>query len=198
MNGENAVIAARLRANDASIVDELILRYQERLRRYLIRLTGNRELADDVLQETWIRVLTRGSQFNGESQFITWLYAVARNLVRDLRRRKQPQIGSLEVTTNNGDQVVLEVASKEKTPFDHYVATEEAHVLAGAFQTLMPRHREVVELRFHQEMSLSEIALIVGAPVSTVKARLYRAMAVLRPKIKAAFETKSEMFQLAS
>ena len=188
-NSESAVIAARLRARDPGIIEELISRYQERLRRYLIRITSDRELAEDVLQETWMRVLTRGSQFKGESQFTTWLYAVARNLVRDLRRRRQPQIGSLETTTNEGDPVTLEVASEEKTPFEYYANSERERVLAGAFRTLMPHHREVLALRFHKEMSLNEISVQIGAPVSTVKARLYRATVMLRPKVKAALST---------
>lgn len=189
VNSENAVIAARLRACDPEIIEELISRYQERLRRYLVRITSDRELAEDVLQETWMRVLTRGSQFKGESQFTTWLYAVARNLVRDLRRRKQPQIGSLETTTNGGDPFTLEIASQEKTPFEYYANSEHARILADAFRMLMPYHREVLELRFHHEMSLSEISLEIGAPVSTVKARLYRATVMLRPKVRAALST---------
>lgn len=67
---ENAWIAERLRARDPQILDQLILQYQHRLMRYLLYLTGNRELAEDLFQETWMRVLQRGSQFRGNSQFI--------------------------------------------------------------------------------------------------------------------------------
>jgi RNA polymerase sigma-70 factor (ECF subfamily) len=89
VSSDNGVIAARLRADDSSIISELIHRYQERLRRYLIGLTEDREFAEDILQEIWMRVVTRGSQFKGDSQFSTWLFAVARNLVRDQRRKKR-------------------------------------------------------------------------------------------------------------
>jgi RNA polymerase sigma-70 factor (ECF subfamily) len=65
------------------LLDRLIEQYQHRLLRYLVYLAGNRELAEDLFQETWIRVLERGHQSDGKHEFITWLYAVARNLTID-------------------------------------------------------------------------------------------------------------------
>lgn len=198
VNSENAVIAARLRANDASIVDELILRYQERLRRYLIRFTGDRDLAEDILQEAWMRVVTRGSQFNGNSQFATWLFAVARNLVRDQQRRKMIQAGSLEVITGEGDEMPLDVASTDSTPFEHFAELECKQALRDALRALMPHHREVLELRFLHELSLKEISCIIGTPVSTVKARLYRALTALKPRMQANPLPVSTTLRLAS
>ncbi|MGB9148478.1 MAG: sigma-70 family RNA polymerase sigma factor [Acidobacteriaceae bacterium] len=194
---ENAVIAARLRGNDAGIIDELILRYQERLRRYLIRLTADRDFAEDILQETWMRVVTRGSQFKGDSQFSTWLFAVARNLVRDQRRKKRILAGSLHVVTSAGEEISVEPESMASTPFEHFANMERKRALKGALQALMPHHREVLELRFLHEMSANEISFIIGAPVSTVKARLYRALTALRSRMQADSRSTSTL-QLAS
>src|SRR6516165_11366833 len=85
---ENLAIAAGLKHKEAGLLDELIVRYQHRLLRYLLFLTSSRELAEDLFQEVWIRVMLRGGQFNGKSRFETWLFTIARNLVIDYRRKK--------------------------------------------------------------------------------------------------------------
>src|SRR5437016_5880607 len=90
MESEASVIARGLRRHDPDLLDRLIEQYQHRLLRYLVYLSGNRELAEDLFQETWIRVLERGHQYDGKHEFSTWLYAVARNLTIDYLRKKSP------------------------------------------------------------------------------------------------------------
>jgi RNA polymerase sigma-70 factor (ECF subfamily) len=197
INNENVAIAERLKAHDPAVLDELILRYQRRLLRYLIHLTADRALSEDLLQETWIRVLTRGSQFNGDSQVVTWLLSIARNLVFDLRRRRAWSL-SLESMTADDNERPLEVPSTEKSPFETFARRENAHLLADALGGLSPKQRKIVELRYHREMSLDEIAEATGTSLSAVKSRLYRALAVLRPRLKAALSSRSEAVQLAS
>lgn len=197
IRNENVEIAERLKAHDPYILDVLILRYQQRLRRYLMRLTGDRELSEDLLQEAWMRVLTRGSQFNGDSQFSTWLFAIARNLVFDLKRRHAWPL-SLDSMMADEDERPLEVPSRDKTPFEYCAIIENAQLLADALRTLTPQHRKIVELRYHREMSLGEIAQTTGISLSSVKSRLRRALILLRPQIKAALSIQSESVRLAS
>src|ERR1700692_1061032 len=90
MESETSAIARGLRRRDPDLLDRLIEQYQHRLLRYLVYLSGNRELAEDLFQETWIRVLERGHQYDGKHEFSTWLYAVARNLTIDYLRKKNP------------------------------------------------------------------------------------------------------------
>lgn len=179
---ENAEIAARLKARDPQILDELILQYQHRLMRYLAHLTGNRELAEDLFQETWMRVLVRGPQFRGNSQFVTWLFTIARNLVFDMKRRGSPT-KSFEEMTEMGDERLLHRATREQTPFDHYAALESERLITQSFSALTPQQREVFVLRFRAELPLQEIAAVTGIPLSTVKARLYRGLAVLKSHV---------------
>src|SRR5438046_4800232 len=80
MEHENAEIARGLRRRDPDLLDRLIEQYQHRLLRYLVYLAGNRELAEDLFQETWIRVLERGNQYDGRHNFRTCLFAVASTL----------------------------------------------------------------------------------------------------------------------
>lgn len=182
---ENAQVAEGLKKHDPRVLDGLIVQYQHRLLRYLLYLTGNREMAEDLFQETWMRVLVRGSQFSGNSRFDTWLFTIARNLVIDFRRRKS--MASLEEICEGGDdERAIEFPSHDKTPFEHLETVEHGELVSEALLTLDPLHREVLLLRFHEEMSLEEIARVTHAPLSTVKSRLYRGLAALKPHVQAA------------
>jgi len=171
-----------LRKRDTSLLDRLIELYQHRLLRYLYYLTGNRELAEDMFQETWMRVLERGHQYNGKSRFDTWLFAIARHLVIDNSRKKSAV--SLEAMTEPQDgRVPVEFATVEKSPCDHAIRQQTAGRLGQALMHLESVQREVIVLRFQEEMSLDEIADVTDAPLSTVKSRLYRGLEALKPVI---------------
>jgi RNA polymerase sigma-70 factor, ECF subfamily len=181
---ENALIAQGLKRNDVGLLDELIVQYQHRLLRYLLYLTGNRELAEDLFQETWMRVLLRGAQFNGNSRFETWLFTIARNLVIDTRRKRTMM--SLEELCEGGeDDRPFEVAGDDPNPFELYQSYENSRIVAELLLALDPLHREVLVLRFHEELSLEEISQVTCAPLSTVKSRLYRGLASLKPRLEA-------------
>lgn len=183
----NAEIVAGLRRQDPDVIEQLIALYQHRLFRYLLFLTGNREHSQDLFQETWLRVLERGSQYNGRARFDTWLFAIARHLMVD-HTRKRVMLSLDEATDPERDRP-LEVVGNEPSPFDHFHSQEQAARVGKALLTIHPLYREVMVLRFHEEMSLEEISQISGAPLSTVKSRLYRGLAALKPVL----ETQSEV-----
>ena len=83
MESETSAIARGLRRRDPDLLDRLIEQYQHRLLRYLVSLTTDRAIAEDLFQETWMRVLERGHQYDGRHEFSTWLYTIARNLTID-------------------------------------------------------------------------------------------------------------------
>src|ERR1022692_4793812 len=116
MESEASAIARGLRRRDPDLLDRLIEQYQHRLLRYLVYLSGNRELAEDLFQETWIRVLERGHQYDGKHEFSTWLYAVARNLTIDCFRRKQP--ASLNGLLEDENKPMDPPASGQPSAFD--------------------------------------------------------------------------------
>jgi RNA polymerase sigma-70 factor (ECF subfamily) len=183
---ENLAVAAGLKRQDAGLLDELIVLYQHRLMRYLLYLTGNREMAEDLFQEVWMRVMVRGAQFNGKARFGTWLFTIARNLVIDQRRKRT--MASLDelVDGNNEDDrpMAFEVAGDDPTPFDRFANLEDRERIAGALMELDTLYREVLVLRFHEELSLDEIAKVTRSPLSTVKSRLYRGLAAIKPKME--------------
>ncbi|MFZ0662931.1 MAG: RNA polymerase sigma factor [Acidobacteriaceae bacterium] len=183
VRAEYLAVAQGLKRHDAGLVDRLIVEYQHRLMRYLLFLTGNREMAEDLFQETWMKVLTRGSQYSGAARFDTWLFTVARNLLIDLRRKRT--MASLEdLCVGEGEDYSFEIPSGEPNPFDHYRSREAARRIGAALLLLDPLHREVLALRFHEELSLEEIAAVTRTPLSTVKSRLYRGMAALKPHLE--------------
>lgn len=180
---ENADIARGLRSQNSEVLDRLIELYQHRLMRYLLFLTGRREIAEDLFQETWMRVLMRGAQYNGKARFDTWLFTIARNLVIDLsRKRTMASLDEMCDATEEGRS--FEIATDGPSPLQLFQIREDRAEVAEVLLKLEPNYREVLVLRFHEEMSLEEIAGVTRAPLSTVKSRLYRGLAALKPEIE--------------
>jgi RNA polymerase sigma-70 factor (ECF subfamily) len=180
MESETQRIALGLRQGDVAVLEALVEQYQYRLVRYLVSLLGRRDGVDDFVQETWLRVLERGGSYDGQSRFEPWLFRVARNIALDAIR-KRPMF-SLE--SNEADGVRSSPASGEPSPYALAARTQDAERLAHSLQTLEPVYREAIVLRFQEGLSLQEISVIVGAPVSTVASRIYRGLATLRPQFE--------------
>lgn len=177
MPDDNAEVARGLRRRDPELIDRLIAKYQHRLLRYLAHLLGRRDLAEDVFQETWIRVLERGHQYDGRHEFGAWLFAVGRNLaVTQLRRRQAA-----------GDAAQTESqVSETPSPFDFTIQREQHEQISAGMRHIAMEYREALELRFLEEMSLEEITQVTGAPLSTVKSRIYRGLHALERWMKGA------------
>lgn len=180
---ESQCIARALKRKDPEFIGGLVSRYHYRLLRYLVYLTSRREQAEELVQETWLRVLERAGQYNSGLRFEPWLFSIARNLaIDDLRRRQRTSL-------NTSDMSVLE-AGKElpapdlHSPFVAAAKSEDAVRIAVALGALQPIHREALLLRFQEELSLDEIAQVTGTPVSTVSSRIQRGISMLRSALK--------------
>jgi RNA polymerase sigma-70 factor (ECF subfamily) len=179
---ENAAIAHGLKRQDPELLDQLIELYQHRLLRYLLFLTGKREVAEDLFQETWMRVLLRGTQYNGKARFDTWLFTIARNLVIDLSRKRT--MASLDEMREGGDDDrPFEIVMVGPSPLEQFQSREDCAEVEELLLKLEPIYREVLVLRFYEELSLEEISTVTRAPLSTVKSRLYRGLAALKPEM---------------
>jgi RNA polymerase sigma-70 factor, ECF subfamily len=184
MGRETEALARGLRRRDPELLDRLIEQYHYRLFRYLLYLTGNREAAEDFFQETWVRVIDRGQQYKSKFKFETWLFTIARNLVIDSRRRKVPESLDAFVAQGRGQHERELAASDSVSPAELAAAHEESDRVAAALACLSADYREVLLLRFQEELSLEEIAAVVAAPLSTVKSRLYRGLGELREMLE--------------
>jgi RNA polymerase sigma-70 factor (ECF subfamily) len=183
VQSENAAIAHGLKRQNPELLDRLIELYQHRLLRYLLFLTGKREIAEDLFQETWMRVLLRGAQYNGKARFDTWLFTIARNLVIDLSRKRT--MSSLDEMSEGGeDERPFEIAMGGPSPLEQFQSREDCAEVSEVLLKLEPTYREVLVLRFYEELSLEEIATVTRAPLSTVKSRLYRGLAALKPQME--------------
>jgi RNA polymerase sigma-70 factor, ECF subfamily len=185
MEPETKAVARGLRRRDPELLDSLITQYEYRLYRYLLYLTGSPETARDLFQETWLRVLARGQQYDGVTRFEAWLFSIARHLVIDLRRRKQ--MASLDEMLEPAEAAPAwePPAPDAASPMAEFASHEQAERLGAALARLLPVYREVLLLRFQEELSLEEIASVVKAPLSTVKSRLYRGLNAARELLEA-------------
>jgi RNA polymerase sigma-70 factor (ECF subfamily) len=184
MESEASAIARGLRQRDPDLLDRLIEQYQHRLLRYLVYLVGNRELAEDLFQETWIRVLERGYQYDGKHEFSTWLYAVARNLSIDYLRRKSPV--SLDGLMDDEEHAPLELADPRPLASEVAAQHEQAERISAALVSIPAGYRETVVLRFQEGLALEEIATVTGVRLGTVKSRLYRGLNMLMSRLQGA------------
>ena len=184
MESDTSAIARGLRRRDPDLLDRLIEQYQHRLLRYLLYLAGNRELAEDLFQETWIRVLERGHQYDGKHEFSTWLYAVARNLTIDYLRKKSPL--SLDGLMDEEEHAPLEPADTRPMAWEVVQQHEQAERISAALVSIPAEYRETVVLRFQEGLALEEIATVTGAKLGTVKSRLYRGLNMLMSRLKGA------------
>jgi RNA polymerase sigma-70 factor (ECF subfamily) len=170
---------ARLRRGDIAGLAGLMERYQDRLFRYLARLLGEEAVAEDVFQQTWLRAAQRISRFDAARPFGPWLFAVARNLALDELRRRRPE--SLDETAGEPAAPV----TPDADPLSRAVARQRRGRVVEAMAALAPLDREVLSLRFDEDLALPQIAARQGVPLPTAKARLYRALGRLRERLLA-------------
>jgi len=172
----------RLRSGDVEAVAALMARYQHRLYRYLLRLVRQPATAEDLFQQTWLRVMERIQKYNPQHSFEGWLFALAHNLAIDFLRRHQPE--SLDDPLPSGDSRVEMIAGSGPGVLEQLLARERAGWMAECVAELPVVFREVLTLRFEEEMRLEEIATVLGLPLGTVKTRLHRALKHLRHAVE--------------
>jgi len=136
-------------------------------------------MAEDLFQQTWVRAAERIGRYDASRPFGPWVLAVGRNLALDHLRRYRPE--SLDERPEPPAPEGGPGASAD--PLAQVTARERRERLGAALDELSPHDREVLSLRFEEDLSLKEIAALVAAPLPTVKARLYRAMARLRRRL---------------
>ena len=142
-------IAKGLRSKDLAVMNELIDWYQYRLARYLFYVTGKRENVEDLAQETWVRVLERGTQYDGRSRFEPWLFSIARNLAFDqFRKRRTVSLDTQDASESSDGAFSREIVEANRpSPFLSAARSEDAARLASAMELLEPIYREALLLR---------------------------------------------------
>lgn len=173
--------AARLRRGDPGAFNELLEQYQHRLFRYLLRLAGERSLAEDLFQQTWLRVVEKIRHYDERRSFEAWLFAVARNLAMDHFRRYRPEsLNEPAGESAEGPTRESMLAGKEPSALSRVLERERSEHLASTLARLPMIYREALTLRFEEEMKLEEMAEVLRVPLSTAKTRLRRGLEQLK------------------
>jgi RNA polymerase sigma-70 factor (ECF subfamily) len=173
----------RYRRGDAEAFERLMGRHRGPVYTMLVRLTGDRARAEDLLQETWMRVLGAAARWEERARFRTWLYTVARNLAADeARRARHRRTDPLDADPPGGDgrPAADRLADPAPGPDRAAESARLRPVLEAALAALPDEQREVFVLREYAGVPFAEIAEITGAPEPTVKSRMRYALEALR------------------
>jgi RNA polymerase sigma-70 factor (ECF subfamily) len=187
---EDRRLIDRVKAGDHEAFDLLFQRYFAIVSRQAIRLTGNREEAEEVVQEVFLTVYEKAHTFRGTAAFSTWLYRVTANAaLTKLRRRKKGEELSLEAYLprfrEDGHHLVRPVVDWSNELEAHVASEERQRLIQQALDMLAPMDKAVVVLSDLEGFSDREIASALGLSVSAVKARLHRSRLALRGKLAA-------------
>ena len=163
------LLAVRCQVGDGAAFTELVSLLQPRLRAFLGKLLADSHRVDDLAQDVWLDVFRDLKRLSDPGAFLPWIYRIARNRAfRVLRARVHPTF-SIDETR----EIAQVTAEPQFTP-------DDARAVHSALDQLIPEHREVLLLRFIENMSYDDIAAVVGCPIGTVRSRIHNAKLHLR------------------
>ncbi len=193
-DADETILVAQSREGDTAAFGELVRRYEGKIFRLAQHVTQNREDAEDVLQETFMKAYEHLDQFQGNSKFYTWIVRIAVNqALMKLRRRKTDKSVSLDEAIDTGeDTMIREIAAWDEDPEQRFSRDELGGILDTAVKSLEPPYRSVFVLRDIDELSTEETAEALGLSVPAVKSRLLRARLQLREKLTRYFKRKGD------
>ena len=191
---DEAQLVSAAKAGDAAAFEELVNRYERKIFRLGMNITQNREDAEDVMQEAFLKSYKNLDKFQGDSRFYTWLVRIAVNeALMKLRKRKGDRFVSLDEPIDTGEEEVKrEVAVWEGNQEQLNSQEELQRILNEAVESLKPDFRAVFTLRDIEELSTEETAEALGISIPAVKSRLLRARLALREKLTRQFKRKGE------
>jgi RNA polymerase sigma-70 factor (ECF subfamily) len=187
-------LVAKARQGDTASFSILLRRYEGKIFRLAMNITQNREDAEDVLQESFLKAYEHLDQFLGNSKFYTWIVRIAVNqALMKLRKRRSDRAVSLDEQIDTGeDTVVREIAAWDPDPEQRYSQEELHTILSEVIEELAPIYRTVFTLRDVDGLSTEETAEALDLSVPAVKSRLLRARLQLRDKLTRFFKRKGD------
>jgi RNA polymerase sigma-70 factor (ECF subfamily) len=185
---DEPVLVAAAQAGDIAAFETLVGRYERKILRLAQNITQNREDAEDVMQEAFLKAYEHLSGFQGNSRFYTWLVRIAVNQALMKLRKRRPNQVSIDEELNTGEDLIpREIEDWGPSPEDRYKQTELSGILSSEIADLDPPFRIVFQLRDIEELSTEETAEALGLSVPAVKSRLLRARLKLRQKLNKYF-----------
>ena len=187
---DDLALVAEAKAGSYEAFEELVNRYENKIYRLGVNITGNSEDAEDVLQEAFLKAFQHLAEFREDSRFYTWLVRIAVNeALMKLRKIRSNRTVPLEDEIGeDGDPIPRELADWKPNPEQIFAQEEIESILREAAQKLPASYRTVFLLRDMEELSTAEAASVLGLTEGTVKARLFRARLMLREELSKVFK----------
>lgn len=180
----------RFQQGEAQAYDQIVRRYKDQLLNFVFRFLGNAEEAEDIVQETFLRVYRNRFAYTRVAKFSTWIYTIAGNLARtELRRRKRRRLFSISTDMGLEDRD-FEISDEVFNPEIYVDSAIQEELIQREISKLSPKFREVIILRDVQELSYEEISKIIRVPIGTVKSRVNRARLRLQARLKTFLEQR--------
>ena len=169
---------------DRDAFAELVELYKDKVYQVSYRMLGNAQEAEDVAQETFLRVYANIGNYDPSYKFSTWIYRIATNLCIDhLRKRKQVYSLDRELEGTDGLDWHDRLADQGPNPEESLLTGELQGQVQEAIESLTPKYRSIITLRYIEDLSLNEISEVLKLPVSTIKTRIHRGREALRKKL---------------
>lgn len=185
MSGQEAGLVRRCLAGDEKAYRELVEQYQPQVYSLALRMVRRPADAEDVTQETFVRMFRALSRYDPTRSFAAWLLTIATRLSIDhIRRRKVSPIPLTQRDRDSEEEYDIEVEDSGLRPDESAAWAEEERRTADLIDSLPPHYRIVVVLRHQQDLSYEEIAEALHMPLGTVKARIHRARALLKARLE--------------
>lgn len=178
-------LAKLARNGDRHAFAELVDLYKDKLFHLAYRMLGNAQEAEDIVQETFIRVYKNLKRYDSTHKFSTWIYRIASNLCIDRLRKKRHTSYSLDADMKEGEGLdgYSMLAADDASPEDQLALSETQQQIRQAIEKMPEKYRTVIILRYLQDLSLKEISDILDMPVTTVKTRVHRGREYLRKRL---------------
>ena len=167
------LLISRARGGDREAFGALVEQYRDNVYRLAYRMCGNAYDADEAAQEAFVAAWRALPNFRGDAKFSTWLYRLTTNAAIDVMRREKRH-------QTVGDGEMMELADDADSPQETVERTEQQETVQKALATLSEEYREVLLLRYMEELDYAEIAEVLQLPSGTVKSRINRAKAALK------------------
>ena len=176
----------RLQGGHDDALDDLMSRHATPIFHFLFRMLNNEDDANDLAQETFVRVFRAKDSYRPEQRFGTWLYTIAANLARNhIRwRTRHPNVSLDAESPQTGRTLSDTLISENPTPKEQSLAADRVAAVRAAVEELPPEMREAIVLCEWEERSVADAATILGATPKAVESRLYRARQILRGELK--------------
>lgn len=169
-------LAVEARRGSEAAFQELVERFERPVYGLLLRIVRRPETAEDLAQETFLKAYRALGRFDPQRKFSSWLFKIAHNSALDALRREGHEPLSLDAPAADGEEPPeLPADPKAENPFARAAGRDLGRALESALRGLRPQYREILLLRFVEELSYEEIAEVLEVPLGTVKIHLYRA-----------------------